>query len=609
MKHTNRILALIMVLALCLGVGSTALAADLTGITVDGGGRTYTDVNGSVTMQFVISNNSGHEIVLSNITPEDSSIFAVASANIEGTETEIKIPHTGKKSIKVTGVIKNSITESATQTPGPATGLIFYFNDTMNTASGTASCSDYTIKVQGPRPTESPDKTPTPEDKEAKLRISPVDAQGLVVPAPAGDYGETIAVRIPLICQRYSVYDVKIAPVLSNDIEKYPFDIEAVDYLLTYPNTVNVGNIIEFAYNLRLSKKATTGVKQVDFNLSYRVGSNNNFENGTAPLETATVSVFVNVKKGLAPTSSDGGGSTPKLIVESYSISSDKIYAGETFDVTVTIKNTSATETIQNLQLRFKDTAEVAKLVPASGGSNTIYISKIGKGESKTEVLSLQTPPDTEAKAYTLGLEFGYEGASTNTAYTANETIAIPILQKIRVKCDDPTIYDSEAWVGQSCGMAVRLYNMGKSTIYNSMVDVEGEGLEMEESYFGGNIQSGGTLSADFSVIPSVAGEIEGTVVITYEDVYGEPSEERLPFKLNVNEEVAMDPAMGMEGMEGMEGMGGMEGGIEVYGPGVEQGGGMPWWGWALCGLGVAGLGAGGFLFYRKKRARHLEDV
>ncbi|MEE0765948.1 MAG: hypothetical protein UIK34_00190, partial [Christensenellales bacterium] len=416
--------------------------------------------------------------------------------------------------------------------------------------------------------------------------------------------GEAISVRIPLLCQRSSVYDLKITPALSNDIEKFPFDIEAVDYMLTYPNSLQPGNIVEFTYNFRLSKKATTGVKQVDFNLSYRTGGDTWSGGANAgKLETATISIFVNVKKGLAPSAGDGegAGSTPKLIVESYSISSDKIYAGETFDVTVTLRNTSSSEDIQNLQIGFKDTQEVAKLVPASGGSNTLYIKKIAKGDSVTEVISLQTAPDTEAKAYTLGLDFSYEGASDNKAYTAGETIAIPILQKIRVKFDDPTIYDSEAWVGQSCGMYVRMYNMGKSSLYNCMIEVEGEGLEMEETYFGGNISSGSTMSADFSVIPSVAGEIQGEVVITYEDVYGEPSEERLPFTLMVNEEVTFDdPMMGMEGMDGME----------VYGPGMEEsGGGMPWWGWVLCGLGVVALGVGGLMIYRKKRARHLEDV
>lgn len=589
MKHIRRMLALLLSMSMLLGFVSV-VRADGT-LEASCSGAVFTENEGTVAFNIQVSNKTNEKITVLSVAPTVDGLFAGVTL---GKTVEIDV--NGSQLIPATGILRPGADKNANKT------LTVYA--TSDSGPKIATCNDYSVlitSVTTPQFTPAPESTPDPE---AKLRLSPVDANGLLVPAPEGDYGEAISVRIPLLCQRSSVYDLKITPVLSNDIEKFPFDIEAVDYMLTYPNSLQPGNIVEFTYNFRLSKKATTGVKQVDFNLSYRTGGDTWSGGANAgKLETATISIFVNVKKGLAPSTGDGegAGSTPKLIVESYSISSDKIYAGETFDVTVTLRNTSSSEDIQNLQIGFKDTQEVAKLVPASGGSNTLYIKKIAKGDSVTEVISLQTAPDTEAKAYTLGLDFSYEGASDNKAYTAGETIAIPILQKIRVKFDDPTIYDSEAWVGQSCGMYVRMYNMGKSSLYNCMIEVEGEGLEMEETYFGGNISSGSTMSADFSVIPSVAGEIQGEVVITYEDVYGEPSEERLPFTLMVNEEVTFDdPMMGMEGMDGME----------VYGPGMEEsGGGMPWWGWVLCGLGVVALGVGGLMIYRKKRARHLEDV
>lgn len=302
--------------------------------------------------------------------------------------------------VSVARAVDNELTVKAnnstfTEVNGQVTLLFESVNDyKIDSQAGTNNGGN----TSGGQTGESGDQT-TPEstpDPEAKLRLSPVDANGLLVPAPEGDYGEAISVRIPLLCQRSSVYDLKITPVLSNDIEKFPFDIEAVDYMLTYPNSLQPGNIVEFTYNFRLSKKATTGVKQVDFNLSYRTGGDTWSGGANAgKLETATISIFVNVKKGLAPSTGDGegAGSTPKLIVESYSISSDKIYAGETFDVTVTLRNTSSSEDIQNLQIGFKDTQEVAKLVPASGGSNTLYIKKIAKGDSVTEVISLPDRP------------------------------------------------------------------------------------------------------------------------------------------------------------------------------------------------------------------------
>lgn len=209
-------------------------------------------------------------------------------------------------------------------------------------------------------------------------------------------------------------------------------------------------------------------------------------------------------------------------------------------NVKFTLRNTSDEEAVQNIQISISDTAEVGKLMPANNGSNTLYIAKIGKGETHTETISMQSAPDTEAKAYTLQLDFSYEGASNVASYTATETIAIPILQRIRIKVDEPTVYD-DPWVGQSCALYFALYNMGKAPIYNCMVDVEGEGLAMEETYFGGTVAAGSTMRADFSIIPSVGGDIAGEIVITYEDVYGEQMEERLPLNLFVNEEMPMD--------------------------------------------------------------------
>jgi hypothetical protein len=99
----------------------------------------------------------------------------------------------------------------------------------------------------------------------------------------------------------------------------------------------------------------------------------------------------------------------------------------------------------------------------------------------------------------------------------------------------DPVIY-GDAMIEQSTPVNFSLYNMGKATLYNCMVDVEGGGLRMEESYYGGNISSGNEMRADFNIIPSTAGQIEGKVVITYEDVYGQQTRVEKPFTLNVQE-------------------------------------------------------------------------
>lgn len=596
----KRVITIILAMAMALSICSVAYAENGEGnkpsvtypatapnsnnfITASADNRVFQENAGSVNMTINIVNSSDkYDVILAAIQPSGGCIISAS-----GNDT---IPKNSTKAVNITATLASSGNTAGTLT------LLFNvpYGDSNNPSYELvkASCSDFSI-VRAPSATEAPKK----EDSEFRIRTSSVDSNGVCVLTPSGDYGDQLEVRLPLTCTNGYVYDLKVTPVLSNDIEKFPFDIDLVDYTLSYPGSIGRGQVVEFLYHLRLSKKATVGVKQVDFNVTYR--------NDEGDLKSGTVSLFVNVRKGLSPTSDkDTTTSVPKLIIESYKLSSDKIYAGETFDLEFTIKNTSDSTNLQNVQIHIKDAGETATIVPASGGSNTLYISKIGKGQSSSQKVSLQTAPDATAKAYTLNVDFSYESASTNAAHTANETIAVPILQKIRLKCDEPTVYDDVSYLDSSTSMSIKMYNMGRSSIYNCIVDVEGNGLKLEESYFGGTLSAGSTLAADISVIPSEAGDIQGTVVISYEDVYGEPGEERLPFTLHVE-----DPNAGMENMEGMEGMGGegMEGGMTD--PGMEGGSkGFPWWGWVI---GAGALGGGGFFGFKKlkkRRARSLED-
>ena len=596
----KRVITIILAMAMALSVFSVAYAENGEGnkpsvtypanspnpnnfdIMAKANGRAFQENAGSVNMTIDIVNNSEYDVILAAVQPSEGCIISAS-----GNDT---VPKKSTKAVNITATLASS-----GNTAGILT-LIFNvpYGDSSNPSYGlvTAVCDGFSI-VRAPSATEAPKK----EDSEFRIRTSSVDSNGVCVLTPSGDYGDQLEVRLPLTCTNGYVYDLKVTPVLSNDIEKFPFDIDLVDYTLSYPGSIGRGQVVEFLYHLRLSKKATVGVKQVDFNVTYR--------NDEGDLKSGTVSLFVNVRKGLSPTSDkDTTTSVPKLIIESYKLSSDKIYAGETFDLEFTIKNTSDSTNLQNVQIHIKDAGETATIVPASGGSNTLYISKIGKGQSSSQKVSLQTAPDATAKAYTLNVDFSYESASTNAAHTANETIAVPILQKIRLKCDEPMVYDDVSYLDSSTSMSIKMYNMGRSSVYNCIVDVEGNGLKLEESYFGGTLSAGSTLAADISVIPSEAGDIQGTVVISYEDVYGEPGEERLPFTLHVE-----DPNAGMENMEGMEGMGGegMEGGMTD--PGMEGGSkGFPWWGWVI---GAGALGGGGFFGFKKlkkRRARSLED-
>lgn len=454
-------------------------------------------------------------------------------------------------------------------------------------------------------PEMQPQTSPEPGKATAAFRLSSFDANGLIVPTAAGKNGGKVQVRLPLLCVDGPVSNIKAVPKLSTSLDEFPFAIEQVDYTIGYNGMISVNQIIEFQFNLRFADKVTAGVKKVDFTITYDRG----WASATGDSsESCDISLYVNVTRGYEPAGSEPGGETtaalPKIVVDSYSFSSDKIYAGEDFDLTFTVRNTSNEEETKSILVTVTNNAETGKLTPASG-SNTLYIDKLGKGESKTMTMSIATAPDTEAKAYEIKLEFDYEGTKTRPATLSNgqssASIPVTIMQKIRLKIEDPTI-DGEPMEGESVPVYFSMYNMGRSSIYNCMVTVEGDGLSMEESFFQGTVAAGSTMRADFSLITATPGQIDGEIVITYEDSLEEKMEERLPLSLYVSEAYNPDMYPGEGDPNGMiDTMGGMED--------PSASGGIPVWVWIAGGVVAAAAVVAVIIILKKKRARALEDV
>lgn len=460
--------------------------------------------------------------------------------------------------------------------------------------------ANITITIDPAAPSPSPD----PSQTTAAFRLSSYDPNGLIVTTASGKHGGKVLVRLPLMCVSGPVMNIKVAPKLSTSLDEFPFAIERVDYTVDYNGFINANQIIEFQFDMRFADKVTAGVKKVDFTVTYERGWGSAEGSST---ESCDVSLYVNVTKGYEGASETPGGETtqtlPKLVVDSYSFSEEKIYAGETFTLTFTVRNTSNEEDTKSILVTMTNNADTGKLTPAEG-SNTLYIDKLAKGESKTLSMSLATAPDTEAKAYEIKLDFEYEGTKTRPATLAkgesSASISVTVMQKIRLKIDDPTV-DGEAMEGESVPVYFSLYNMGRSPIYNCMVTVEGDGLSLEDSFFQGTVAAGNSMRADLSIITATPGQIDGEIVISYEDALEEKMEERLPLSIYVNEGFNPDANGGMDdpGFIDQPTIGGMDG----------PSAGIPVWIWIVLGVVVAAAIVVAIILLKKKRAKMLEDV
>lgn len=452
---------------------------------------------------------------------------------------------------------------------------------------------------------EQPSPSPDPNQTTAAFRLSSYDPNGLIVSTASGKNGGKVLVRLPLMCVSGPVMNIKVAPKLSTSLDEFPFAIERVDYTVDYNGFINTNQIIEFQFDMRFADKVTAGIKKVDFTVTYERGWGSAEGSST---ESCDVSLYVNVTKGYEAAGETPGGETtqtlPKLVVDSYSFSEEKIYAGETFTLTFTVRNTSNEEDTKSILVTMTNNADTGKLTPAEG-SNTLYIDKLAKGESKTMTMSIATAPDTEAKAYEIKLDFEYEGTKTRPATLAkgesSASIPVTVMQKIRLKIDDPTV-DGEAMEGESVPVYFSLYNMGRSPIYNCMVTVEGDGLSLEDSFFQGTVAAGNSMRADLSIITATPGQIDGEIVISYEDSLEEKMEERLPLSLYVTEAYNPDANGDMDdpGFIDQPTIGGMD---------DPSSSGTPVWIWIALGVVVAAAIVVAIILLKKKRAKTLEDV
>lgn len=601
---------LLLASLLCLLLPSAALAANddiaVTKINnmpyVDG--ITVIEADGAIMLTLELKNTSATPITITNIEREDAAVIG----NLTYTPTSgLTLAPGATAQVVVVGTLKSSYDGGSydcdLKISYDTSITVFSFTAVKTSA---ASDSGNTGNLGGNNNGGSTD-TPTETNAPNLLVLSPTGVGGSTVEAPSGNAGESLQLRLPIynrgIKSTERATDITVVPQISASLDSFPFVIEEVDYTRKVPD-MKPGSTQEIVYNFKLSKNVTSGVKEVKFNAVY-------YNKYKQAFETSTFSVFVTVVKGANTdviTDPETITTTPKVIVESYTLTpvnpqegeGDHLYAGEEFTLTMLVRNTSKEEAVKNIQLTLSN--DTTSILPANNGSNSLYIDKISAGESEERTVQMQISPDAEAKSHILAVKFSYESAKTLKPYEVTENIALPVLQRIRVRVDDPVMY-GEAMEGQSTALYFSLYNMGRSSLYNCMVDIEGEGMSMEETYYGGTVGGGNSMRADFNIIPAVVGEIEAIIVITFEDVYGQQTRIEKPMLINV--QGGFD-----ENGNGGEFGGEFPGVMEPMPVDPNQGGGFPNWAiYVIAGVVVIGLVVLLVGIRRKRRKRELEAL
>lgn len=383
---------------------------------------------------------------------------------------------------------------------------------------------------------------------------------------PVANGGSQVSVVLPIVNMgRTRVKNVVVTPQISDDANKWPFEIETSNYTQTIdrlPGTDDGGDDMErrreLTWILRTRKDAPGGYRPVVFDVT--------FENDDHTLTTVNLTTYVNVK-GTTGTSADGTASTPRVIVTGFTTSPEEVRAGETFTLTLHMQNTSKATAVQNMLFDIQaasestDTTYVAAAFLPTAGSSTIFVDRIPAGATKDISMEMEARSDLAQKPYVVNVKMNYEDENVN-AYENTASVSIPVRQEARVDISSIEVMPDSIDVGNEANVMFSVYNIGKTKLYNTSVKFIADSVSGGDTYLG-NIDPGATANVDAYLSGAAATMDDGIVKIeiTFEDEAGEATTIEKEMTLFVNEMYFPDDMMtdDMYGEDMMDQQGGFK--------------------------------------------------
>lgn len=375
---------------------------------------------------------------------------------------------------------------------------------------------------------------------------------------PVAKSGNHVSVVLPVVNMgRTRVKNAVVTPQISNDVTKWPFEIETSNYTQTIdrlPGTDDGGTDMErrreLTWVLKTRKDAPSGYMPLVFDVTY--------EKDDKSLEKITLTTYVDVR-GTTGVNANGTTSTPRVIVTGFSTSPEVVNAGETFTLTLHMQNTSKATAVQNMLFDIQaasestDTNYVAAAFLPTAGSSTVFVDQIPAGGSKDISMELEARSDLSQKPYVVNVKMNYEDENVNP-YENTASVSIPVRQEARVDISRIEVMPEYLEVGREANVMFSIYNIGKTRLYNTNVKFIADSVTGGDTFLG-NVDPGATANVDAYLTGAAATMDDGIIKIeiSYEDESGEKAVIEKEMTLFVNEMMMpedmgmMDPGMPME--------------------------------------------------------------
>ena len=360
-------------------------------------------------------------------------------------------------------------------------------------------------------------------------------------PTPSANYSEVMKFDVNVRNTGYkTAYDVRVDMELSEDIAKFPFEINDGNYDRQMGN-MNPDQTVAVPFSMAVREKAKSGYYPIKFKIRYRENENGNF---AAPIEdTFYVRVYgKDEDDSLDSEAGENERTKARIIVDSFETDPAEIYAGQDFTLKVRMKNASNSIVASNILFTFEsETVSDSPVFTTVNGSNSVVVNSLAPGASDTLTIKFSSSPTAEQRSYTITINEQYDSPEFKNAKEAVK-IAVGLKQEARLNTGTIEVMPDAISVGEESNVMFSINNTGKVMLYNVNAVFEADSIQKNECYVG-NIEPGKSGNVDTMINGIAPTTDDGKVKlsITYEDENGKVSTVEKEIQLMVNEDQSMD--------------------------------------------------------------------
>ena len=358
---------------------------------------------------------------------------------------------------------------------------------------------------------------------------------------PSANYSEVMNFDVNVRNTGYkTAYDVRVDMELSEDITKFPFEINDGNYDRQMGN-MNPDQTVAIPFSMAVREKAKSGYYPIKFKIRYRENENGNF---AAPVEDTFYVRVYGKDEGDSLDSEAGENERTKarIIVDSFETDPAEIYAGQDFTLKVRMKNASNSIAASNILFTFEsETVSDSPVFTTVNGSNSVVVNSLAPGASDTLTIKFSSSPTAEQRSYTITINEQYDSPEFKNAKEAVK-IAVGLKQEARLNTGTIEVMPDAISVGEESNVMFSINNTGKVMLYNVNAVFEADSIQKNEAYVG-NIEPGKSGNVDTMINGIAPTTDDGKVKlsITYEDENGKVSTVEKEIQLMVNEDQSMD--------------------------------------------------------------------